>query len=54
LFRLRDTFQVEIPLPTLFENLTIEQLALAIEELLLQEIEQLSEEEAQLLARADS
>jgi aspartate racemase len=50
MFRLREAFQVEIPLPTLFQKLTIEELALEIEELLLEEVEKLSDEEAQSLA----
>jgi amino acid adenylation domain-containing protein len=49
-FRLRDTFQAEIPLRTLFEKPTIEELALAVEEILLEEIEGLSEDEAGSLA----
>jgi amino acid adenylation domain-containing protein len=50
MFRLRDTFQAEIPLRTLFEKPTIEELALAVEEILLEEIEGLSEDEAESLA----
>ena len=50
IFRLRDTFQAEIPLRTLFEKPTIEELALAVEEILLEEIERLSEDEAESLA----
>ena len=36
MFRLRDTFQAEIPLRTLFEKPTIEELALAVEPRLLE------------------
>ena len=50
MFRLRDTFQAEISLRTLFEKPTIEDLALAVEEILLDEIERLSEDEAESLA----
>jgi amino acid adenylation domain-containing protein len=50
MFRLRDTFQADIPLRTLFEKPTIEELALAVEEILLEEIEGLSEDEAEFLA----
>jgi acyl carrier protein len=50
MFRLRDTFQAEISLRTLFEKPTIEELALAVEEILLDEIEGLSEDEAESLA----
>jgi amino acid adenylation domain-containing protein len=50
MFRLRDTFQAEISLRTLFEKPTIEELALAVEEILLEEIEGLSEDEAESLA----
>jgi amino acid adenylation domain-containing protein len=50
MFRLRDTFQAEISLRTLFEKPTIAELALAVEEVLLEEIEGLSEDEAESLA----
>jgi acyl carrier protein len=50
MFRLRDTFQAEISLRILFEKPTIEELALAVEEILLDEIEGLSEDEAESLA----
>ena len=52
--RLRDRFQVELPLHWLFEGPTVAHLARAIEEEVQEEIEALSEEEAQeLLGRAD-
>jgi acyl carrier protein len=45
--RLRAAFQVEVPLRVLFEEPTIEGLAVTVEEILLAEIErQLGEEEA--------
>lgn len=53
LFRLRDTFQAEIPLRILFQKPTIEELALAVEEILLEEIEGLSEDEAESLAERE-
>lgn len=49
LSRVRDTFQVELPLHRLFEIQTIEDLAIMIEEKLIEEIEQLNEEEVQNL-----
>jgi acyl carrier protein len=54
MFRLRDTFQAEISLRTLFEKPTIEELALAVEEILLEEIEGLSEDEAESLANREA
>lgn len=51
--RLRETFDVDLPLQALFGGSTVAQLAVIIEGLLLKEIEQLSEEEAEdLVARA--
>jgi acyl carrier protein len=46
-YRLRESFQIEIPMGKLFEMPTIEQLALLIEDTLLMEIEKLSEDEVQ-------
>lgn len=49
LSRVRSVFGVDIPLRTLFETTTIEQLAEIIEELLIRQLDSLSEEEAQAL-----
>ena len=46
LFRLRDEFQIDLPLPMLFEQPTIAELAMTVEELLLEEVADLSEEAA--------
>ena len=51
LARIRDAFQVEMPMRRLFEQPTIAATATAIEELLLEQIQDLSEEEAEHLAR---
>ncbi|HXI73486.1 MAG TPA: phosphopantetheine-binding protein, partial [Verrucomicrobiae bacterium] len=47
--RVRDAFQVELPMRTFFESPTIAELSVAIEELLADEISQLSDEEARRL-----
>jgi acyl transferase domain-containing protein/acyl carrier protein len=46
---IRKTLQIELPLQSLFDHPTIAQLAQAIEDLLLEEIESLTEEEARRL-----
>lgn len=45
--RLRDTFQIELPLSMLFENITLRELALAIEDIIAKEISAMTDEEAQ-------
>jgi hypothetical protein len=47
--RLRRAFAVDVRLATLFEAPTVAELALAIETLLIEEIEKLDEQEAQEL-----
>jgi len=46
LFRLRDEFQIDLPLHKLFEQPMIAELALTVEELLLAEVADLTEEAA--------
>ncbi len=50
--RARDAFQVELPMRTFFESPTIAELAVAIEELLADEISQLSDDEVRRLAHS--
>ena len=47
--RLRDALQVDLPLRTFFERQTLAQVAAAVEEIIIQEIEGMSEEEAKKL-----
>ena len=47
LSRVREAFGVEVPLKSVFGKPTIEQMALVIEEILIAELDQLSEDEAQ-------
>jgi acyl carrier protein len=49
--RVRAAFRVELPLGTIFREPTVAEQALVIEDMLLKEIEELTEEEAQRLAR---
>jgi amino acid adenylation domain-containing protein len=53
-FFMSQAFQLEIPLRLLFNNPTIEELALAIEEILVEEIDSLTEAEAQALLMNES
>jgi acyl-coenzyme A synthetase/AMP-(fatty) acid ligase len=48
--RVRDAFQIELPLRTLFEKPTVAELALKVEEALIQEIENLSDDEVEAQA----
>jgi len=50
--RIRDTFEVELPMRRIFEQPTIAATAAAVEELLVEQVQQLSEEEARRLANA--
>jgi amino acid adenylation domain-containing protein len=51
--RLREAFQIELPMRRFFESPTIEKLALVIEELLTDEIRQMSDKEAQNQAQEE-
>ncbi|MHC4621565.1 MAG: condensation domain-containing protein [Planctomycetota bacterium] len=51
--RIRETFEIEFPLGRLFEGPTIENLALVVEEILIAEIEALSDEEAKRLVKLE-
>jgi amino acid adenylation domain-containing protein len=50
--RLRDAFQVELPIRCFFESPTVAELSVAIEELLADEIDKLSDEEARRLSHS--
>jgi len=49
--RIRDTFEIEFPFRYLFEAPKLEDLALVIEEILITEIEALSDDEVNRLAQ---
>lgn len=51
---LRETYEVELPLHKIFEAPTIAQLAIVIEELLIERLENVSDEEAQEFLRTQS
>lgn len=50
LYRINDTFEVELPLSELFDATTVEAIAQLVEQLILEQIAELSDDEAQLLA----
>jgi len=52
ILRVRDAFQAELSMRTFFESPTIAELSVAIEELLAEEISQLSDEEVQRLTHS--
>ncbi|WP_375495633.1 MupA/Atu3671 family FMN-dependent luciferase-like monooxygenase, partial [uncultured Nostoc sp.] len=49
--QIQDTFNIEIPLRALFEANTVADLAIIVEEILLKQIEELTEEEAEALVK---
>jgi acyl carrier protein len=51
--RVREAFQIEMPLRNLFDNPTIAALALIIEQTLIEKIEEISEEDAEGLLNSD-
>ncbi|QLE45895.1 hypothetical protein FD723_36250 (plasmid) [Nostoc sp. C052] len=51
--QIQDTFNIEIPLRALFEANTVADLAIIVEEILLKEIEELTEEEAEALVKRE-
>ena len=51
--RLRNAFQVELPLRTFFEKPTIGELAVVIEDTLTEEVEVLTEDAAQQLSKRE-
>jgi acyl transferase domain-containing protein/acyl carrier protein len=52
--RVRETFEVELPLPRLFEATTIAELAVVIEKMLLEQVEALTDDEAERLLEEES
>jgi amino acid adenylation domain-containing protein/FkbM family methyltransferase len=51
--RVREAFQIEMPLRSLFDNPTIAELALMIEEILIENLEEMSDEEAEQLLKRE-
>ena len=52
--RVREAFQIDLPLRSLFDHPTIAELALVIEETLIEKLEEISDEEAEQLLRRES
>jgi acyl carrier protein len=52
--RLRDAFEVEVPLLKLFDNPTVAELSVEIDRMILARVENMSEEEAQRLLAANT
>jgi hypothetical protein len=50
----RQNLQVELPLRDLFQNATVAQLALLIEEILASQVDELTDEEAERLLQEES
>jgi hypothetical protein len=51
--RVREAFQIEMPLRTLFDKPTIAELALVVEQALIEKIEEISDEDAERLLQTN-